>query len=101
MASMNCWIREEDIGKMCSFLISNDGERISGQAPPVDGNAKEWTNKKSLIYELWSLHRKKFNSDGHAWLADMVTNPSSHWLEIIPKKKKKGSKNNIWRNKNF
>ena len=39
MASMNCWIQEEDIGKMCSFLISNDGERISGQAIPVDGNA--------------------------------------------------------------
>jgi len=39
MASMNCWIHEEDIGKMCSFLISKDGERISGQAIPVDGNA--------------------------------------------------------------
>ena len=39
MSSMNCWIREEDVGKMCSFLISNDGERISGQVIPVDGNA--------------------------------------------------------------
>ena len=39
MASMNCWIYEEDIGKMCSFLISNDSERISGQTIPVDGNA--------------------------------------------------------------
>ena len=39
MASMNCWIYEEDIGKMCSFLISKDGERISGQAIAVDGNA--------------------------------------------------------------
>jgi len=39
MASMNCWIYEEDIGKMCSFLISEDGEKISGQAIPVDGNA--------------------------------------------------------------
>ncbi|MDP6785413.1 MAG: SDR family oxidoreductase [Alphaproteobacteria bacterium] len=39
MASMNCWIYEEDIGKMCSFLISSDGERISGQTIPVDGNA--------------------------------------------------------------
>ena len=39
MASMNCWIYEEDIGKMCSFLISSDGERVSGQAIPVDGNA--------------------------------------------------------------
>ena len=39
MASMNCWIHEEDIGKICSFLISSDGERISGQTIPVDGNA--------------------------------------------------------------
>ena len=39
MASMDCWIYEDDIGKMCSFLISSDGERISGQAIPVDGNA--------------------------------------------------------------
>ena len=39
MASMNCWIYEEDIGNICSFLISKDGERISGQAIPVDGNA--------------------------------------------------------------
>jgi len=39
MASMNCWIYEEDVGKMCSFLISSDGERVSGQTIPVDGNA--------------------------------------------------------------
>ena len=39
MASMNCWIQEEDIGKMCSFLISEDAERISGQVIGVDGNA--------------------------------------------------------------
>jgi len=39
MASMNCWIYEEDIGKMCSFLISSDSERVSGQTIPVDGNA--------------------------------------------------------------
>ena len=39
MASMNCWIYEEDIAKTCSFLISNDGERISGQTLAVDGNA--------------------------------------------------------------
>ena len=39
MASMNCWIYEEDIGNICSFLISKEGERISGQAIPVDGNA--------------------------------------------------------------
>ena len=39
MASMNCWISEEDIGKMCSFLISEDAARISGQIIAVDGNA--------------------------------------------------------------
>ena len=39
MSSMKQWILEEDIGKMCSFLISKDGERISGQTIPVDGNA--------------------------------------------------------------
>ena len=39
MASMNCWIHEEDIGNMCSFLISKEGERISGQVIPIDGNA--------------------------------------------------------------
>ena len=39
MASMNCWIYEEDIGKTCSFLISNDAERVSGQTIAVDGNA--------------------------------------------------------------
>ena len=36
---MNCWISEEDIGKMCSFLISEDAARISGQIIAVDGNA--------------------------------------------------------------
>ena len=39
MASMNSWIYEEDIGKMCAFLISSDSERISGQIIGVDGNA--------------------------------------------------------------
>ena len=39
MASMNSWIYEDDIGKMCSFLISDDAERISGQIIGVDGNA--------------------------------------------------------------
>ena len=38
MASMNMWISQEDIGKMCSFLISDDSEKISGQVFPVDGN---------------------------------------------------------------
>ena len=49
MASMNCWIYEEDIGKMCSFLISSDGERISGQAIPVDGNATRIDLKIRLV----------------------------------------------------
>ncbi len=39
MASMNSWIYEEDIAQMCSFLISRDAERISGQIIGVDGNA--------------------------------------------------------------
>jgi len=39
MASMNSWIYEEDIGKFCSYLISDDAERISGQVICVDGNA--------------------------------------------------------------
>tara|TARA_B110001454_G_scaffold147078_1_gene136574 strand:+ start:100 stop:885 length:786 start_codon:yes stop_codon:yes gene_type:complete len=38
MSSMNSWVYEEDIGKMCAFLISNDSERISGQIIAVDGN---------------------------------------------------------------
>ena len=38
MASMNSWISQEDIGNMCSFLISKDSEKISGQVFPVDGN---------------------------------------------------------------
>ena len=36
--SMNSWVYEEDIGKMCSFLISSESERISGQVFPVDAN---------------------------------------------------------------
>jgi len=39
MASMNSWIYEDDIGKMCAFLISDEAERISGQIIGVDGNA--------------------------------------------------------------
>ena len=39
MASMNSWIYEEDIGKMCAFLISDEAERVSGQIIGVDGNA--------------------------------------------------------------
>ena len=39
MASMNSWIYEDDIGKMCTFLISEEAERISGQIIGIDGNA--------------------------------------------------------------
>ena len=39
MASMNSWIYEDDIGKICAFLISDEAERISGQIIGVDGNA--------------------------------------------------------------
>lgn len=37
-SSMSCWIEENDIGKLCSFLISDDGNKISGQSIAVDGN---------------------------------------------------------------
>ena len=40
MSSMKQWILEEDIGKMCSFLISNDSLRVSGQVISVDGNTE-------------------------------------------------------------
>ena len=40
MASMNCWIYEEDIGNMCAFLISNEANKISGQIIAVDGNTE-------------------------------------------------------------
>ncbi len=39
MASMNSWVYEDDIGKTCAFLISDEAERISGQIIGVDGNA--------------------------------------------------------------
>ena len=38
MSSMKKWILEEDIGKMCAFLISEDALRISGQIIGVNGN---------------------------------------------------------------
>ena len=37
MSSMKQWILEEDIGKMCSFLISEDSSKVSGQVISVDG----------------------------------------------------------------
>ena len=39
MSSMRSWIYEDDIGKLCSFLISDDASRISGQIIGVNGNA--------------------------------------------------------------
>ena len=38
MTSLKNWIYEEDIGKMCCFLVSEDAERISGQIISIDGN---------------------------------------------------------------
>jgi NAD(P)-dependent dehydrogenase (short-subunit alcohol dehydrogenase family) len=40
MSSMKQWILEEDIGKMCSFLISDDSNKVSGQIISVDGNTE-------------------------------------------------------------
>jgi NAD(P)-dependent dehydrogenase (short-subunit alcohol dehydrogenase family) len=40
MSSMKQWILEEDIGKMCSFLISNDSSKVSGQVISVDGHTE-------------------------------------------------------------
>ena len=40
MASMNSWVYEDDIGKMCAFLISDEANKVSGQIIAVDGNAE-------------------------------------------------------------
>jgi len=40
MSSMKQWILEDDIGKMCSFLISDDSSKISGQVISVDGHTE-------------------------------------------------------------
>ena len=40
MSSMRKWILEEDIGKMCAFLISDDSSKVSGQVISVDGNTE-------------------------------------------------------------
>ena len=40
MASMNSWIYEDDIGKMCAFLISDDSSKVSGQVISVDGHTE-------------------------------------------------------------
>ena len=40
MCSMKKWILEEDIGKMCSFLISDDSSKVSGQVISVDGHTE-------------------------------------------------------------
>ncbi|MDC0454776.1 SDR family oxidoreductase [Candidatus Pelagibacter sp.] len=40
MSSMKQWILEEDIGKMCSFLISEDSSKVSGQVISVDGHTE-------------------------------------------------------------
>ena len=40
MSSMKKWILEEDIGKMCAFLMSDDSSKVSGQIISVDGNTE-------------------------------------------------------------
>ena len=40
MSSLNNWILEEDIGKTCCFLMSDDALRVSGQVISVDGNTE-------------------------------------------------------------
>ena len=40
MSSMKKWIMEEDIGKMCSFLISDESSKVSGQVISVDGHTE-------------------------------------------------------------
>jgi NAD(P)-dependent dehydrogenase (short-subunit alcohol dehydrogenase family) len=40
MSSMRKWILEEDIGKMCAFLISDDSNKVSGQVIAVDGHTE-------------------------------------------------------------
>ena len=34
------WVYEDDIAKMCSFLISQDSLRVSGQVISIDGNTE-------------------------------------------------------------
>ena len=40
MSSMKKWILEEDIGKMCAFLISDESSKVSGQVIAVDGHTE-------------------------------------------------------------
>ena len=40
MSSLKQWVYEDDIAKMCSFLISNDSLRVSGQIISIDGNTE-------------------------------------------------------------
>ena len=40
MSSMKQWILEEDVGKLCAFLISDDSSKVSGQVISVDGNTE-------------------------------------------------------------
>ena len=40
MSSMKKWILEEDVGKMCAFLISEDSSKVSGQVIAVDGHTE-------------------------------------------------------------
>ena len=57
MSSLKSWVYEEDIGKMCAFLISEDALRISGQIIGVNGNEirLDWFITDWLIQEQFFL----------------------------------------------
>ena len=40
IASMKSMIKEEDIGNMCAYLISDEANKVSGQVIAVDGNCE-------------------------------------------------------------
>ena len=41
IASMKSMIKEEDIGNMCAYLISDEANKVSGQVITVDGNTEK------------------------------------------------------------
>ena len=40
MSSIKKWITENDIGNLCSFLISKESNSVSGQIISVDANTE-------------------------------------------------------------
>tara|TARA_B100000749_G_scaffold250150_1_gene215095 strand:+ start:323 stop:508 length:186 start_codon:yes stop_codon:yes gene_type:complete len=41
IASKERMIKEEDIGNMCAYLISDEANKVSGQVITVDGNTEK------------------------------------------------------------